>query len=332
MNGGERALTVVSACELRAPAGDLSPVKRFWLSDFAWRDGHLVIRKTDIRLRINAALINEICHWALYLAVLNCVYAWTRLQRRPRPRIWFAPDLPRPWYLMRGAAMWSGIDIAGKPQDADAAIYFDDSTTGAPPAISCARRLNQACTDISKSHVADVFAEVFGYSLTVDPTAVHGEVVEKPEKNGVHGGRIVMAPLRPRPGFTYQRVVDTRDDEGCCRDLRTPVAGGVPVVVWIKVKTAEGRFSIVNRSARLADPADVYSREELRLIGAFAHRMGLDWGGLDILRDRGDGRIYIVDVNKTDLGPVIALPWRDKFVSMTRLGRALRALVTGEIA
>ncbi len=226
--------------------------------------------------------------------------------------------------------MWSGIDVADKPEDADAAIYFDDSTTGAAPAISCARRLNHACTDISKSHVAAVFAEVFGYSLTVDPMAVHGEIVEKPEKNGVHGGRIVMAPLTPRPGFTYQRVVDTRDDEGCCRDLRTPVAGGVPVVVWIKVKTAEGRFSIVNRSARLADPADIYSPEELRLIGAFADRMGLDWGGLDILRDRGDGRIYIVDVNKTDLGPVIALPWRDKFVSMTRLGRALRALVTGE--
>ena len=52
-------------------------------------------------------------------------------------------------------------------------------------------------------------------------------------------------------------------------------------------------------------------------------------GGLDILRDRQDGQIYIVDVNKTDLGPLIALSWVDKIRSMTRLGRALERLVAG---
>lgn len=311
-------------------AGQLAK-KRFWLSDFAWHDGCLVIRKTGVRLHITAALLHEMCQWAIYLVVLNCMAAGTYLQRRRRLRIWFAPDQPRPWYLLRGAAMWSGIDLTDQENDADAAVYFDDSTTGAPPATSCPRRLNHACTDISKSHVAAVFAEIFGYPLSVDPMAVRGEIVEKPEKNGVHGGRIVMAPLLPRPGFTYQRIIDTRDDNGCCRDLRTPMAGGAPVVVWVKVKTAEGRFSIHNRSAWLADPAEIYSAEERRLIGAFAQRMGLDWGGLDILRDRGDGRIYIVDVNKTDLGPVIALPWRDKLISMHRLGNALRALVTAEV-
>ena len=133
--------------------------------------------------------------------------------------------------------------------------------------------------------------------------------------------------MPPKPGFTYQRVVDTCDEDGCCRDLRTPCAGGSPVIVWIKVKTPQGRFSINNRSAMLADPAAVYSPHELELIRLFCMRVGLDWGGLDILRDRTDGRIYIVDVNKTDLGPVIALSWRDKLVSMHRLAQALRALV-----
>ena len=47
--------------------------------------------------------------------------------------------------------------------------------------------------------------------------------------------------------------------------------------------------------------------------------MGLDWGGFDILRDRADGQNYIVDVNKTDLEPVIALCWADKLRSMHRL-------------
>lgn len=325
------AEAVVADTVPRASTASQRATKRFWLSDFAWRDGGFVVRKTGVRLHIGAALINEIWHWAIYLVVLNCMAAVTYLQRRRRLCIWFAPDQPRPWYLLRGAAMWSGIDLADQEKDADAAAYFDDSTTGTPPPTSCPRRLNHACTDISKSHVAAVFAEIFGYPLSVDPTKICGEIVEKPETNGVHGGRIVMAPLLPRPGFTYQRIIDTRDDNGCCRDLRTPMAGGAPVVVWVKVKTAEGRFSIHNRSAWLADPSDIYSAEERRLIGAFAQRMGLDWGGLDILRDRGNGRIYIVDVNKTDLGPVIALSWRDKLISMHRLGNALRTLVTAEV-
>ena len=56
--------------------------------------------------------------------------------------------------------------------------------------------------------------------------------------------------------------------------------------------------------------------------------MGLDWGGLDVLRDRADGRIYVVDVNKTDVGPVIALSWTDKMRSMRLLGQAMDRLVT----
>ena len=57
-------------------------------------------------------------------------------------------------------------------------------------------------------------------------------------------------------------------------------------------------------------------------------RMGLDWGGLDVLRDRVDGRLYVVDVNKTDVGPVIALSWTDKMRSMRLLGQAMDQLVT----
>ena len=144
----------------------------------------------------------------------------------------------------------------------------------------------------------------------------------------MHGGAIVTAPLTPRPGFVYQRVVDTQNADGCCQDLRTPCAGGEPVVVWIKTKTPDGRFSINNRKATLGEPSQVFSPAELDRIRQFNQRMGLDWGGLDILRDRGDGRIYIVDVNKTDLGPVIALSWRDKIRSMNRLAAALRKLVT----
>nr|QQZ51201.1 hypothetical protein JKL49_08855 [Phenylobacterium glaciei] len=51
---------------------------------------------------------------------------------------------------------------------------------------------------------------------------------------------------------------------------------------------------------------------------------------MDILRDQPSGRIYIVDVNKTDVGPVIALSLRDKLASTEALAKALIALLKGD--
>lgn len=302
--------------------------RRFWLNDFAWSEGRIVIRKTGIRLAVNGPVLAEIASWAMYLVILAAATARARLRNPPGARLWFAPDRPRPWYMIRGAALWGGLRMADTAAEADAVFYFDDTTTGLPPDTGIARGFNHGCTDISKSRVAEVFEAVFGYPLALDPMTAVGEIVEKPETNGVHAGRIVIAPLPARPGFVYQRVVDTRDDEGCCHDLRTPCVAGRPVVVWIKTKTPEGRFSINNRSAVMAEPDAIFSDDERARIAEFCATMGLDWGGLDILRDHGDGRIYIVDVNKTDLGPVIALSWRDKIVSMERLANALRQLVS----
>jgi hypothetical protein len=299
-----------------------------WYDDFKIENGRVRVVKTGVSLSVTWALVHEIANWIIYLAIVKIVYAWRRVTRTGRQSLFFAPDRPRPWYLARGAAMWAGIDVADRQDQATASFYFDDSTLGSPPALFSNGAINAGCVNISKTYVATVFEAVFGYALSVDPRKTTGEIVEKPEQNGVHGGHIVVAPLEPRPGYTYQRVVDTCDDNGCCHDLRTPCAGGVPVVVWVKTKAAGARFSIINRRAVKALPSDIYSADELRLIKLFSDRMGLDWGGLDILRDRSDGRIYIVDVNKTDLGPVIALSWRDKISSMALLGAALKRLIS----
>lgn len=298
-----------------------------WLGDFAWRGGAIEIRKTGIRLKFDFDLVWEVACWAVYFAVLAVAAAVARV-RRPRPlAIWYAPDRPRPWYLLRGAALWAGIHAAASPSAADAAFYFDDTTRGAPPAFPGAPAFNHRCVDISKGHVARVFATVFGYPLSLDPEGALGDIVEKAERNGVHDGRIVTAPLRPRAGYVYQKLIDTTDEKGLVHDLRTPCAGGTAIVVWEKTKPAQRRFAIHNSRAALRDPQAIFSPVELERISAFTARIGLDWGGLDILRDRNDGRIYIVDVNKTDLGPVIALSWLDKIRSMNRLSRALSSLV-----
>ena len=281
-----------------------------------------------IRLRLDRYLIAEIAVWIIWLAVLLGVAAWARINRRSVVRLAFIPQSPRPWYLMAGAALWAGMTVSEDSSQADAVVYFDDVTEGQPPLSHTHRRLNFTCTDISKGHVARVFESVFGYPLCVDPETACGPIVVKSEKNGVHDGRVINAPAERREGWCYQRLIDTIGPDGYCRDLRTPCVGGRPVLVWVKMKPADGRFTIHNRKAFLKDPSEVFSVAELALITAFNLRMGLDWGGLDILRDR-DGRIYIVDVNKTDVGPVIALSWRDKVISMNRLSGALKQCVAG---
>jgi hypothetical protein len=297
-----------------------------WISDFSVRGRAVQVKKTGAVIPLDRALASEAATWlGLYVAIR----AKTALNRvLPRgPAVWFAPDRPRPWYLIWAAAAWNGVRIARSPEEAQASFYFEDATAAPPPRPLHSRAFNFGCVDISKSRVAQVFAEVFGYPLSVDPEQGMGLAVEKGEANGVHDGRLVWRPTRARPGRTYQRLIDNVE-EGLAVDLRTPFVGGKPVVVFIKRRRVEDRFANHNCSVSLARPQDVFTPEEIEKLGAFTRAMGLDWGGLDILRDRPTGRLYVVDVNKTDMGPPIALPFLHKLVAVARMGRALRRLVT----
>ena len=297
-----------------------------WTSDFQVRRGALRVKKTGAVIPLDRAVASEAANWfGLYLAIR----AKTLLNAfaPPGPAIWFAPDRPRPWYLIWAAAAWNGVRIARRPEEATASFYFEDATAAPPPRPLHGRAFNYGCADVSKTRVAQVFEAVFGYPLRVDPEAGFGPAVEKGELNGAHDGRQVWLPVKPRPGRTYQRLIDNVED-GLAVDLRTPVVGGRPVLVFIKRRPADDRFANHNCSVSLVRPQDVFSDAEIETLGRFARAMRLDWGGLDVLRDRASGRLYVVDVNKTDMGPPIALPFAGKIAAVARLGRALRQLVT----
>jgi hypothetical protein len=322
-----RTSTDSSPVRMKRPAARRPWPGLGWVGDFGWRGGRIVLRKTGVRLAVNFDLVAEVVGWAGFLLVLAVAWAIARIRHPAAVSVRFAPDLPRPWYLVRGAALWAGVRMTADPSAAAASVYFEDVTQGHAPVTGPGRRINFGCTDVSKSHVAEVFEQVFGYPLAVDPLRSVGAIVEKSEKNGVHDGAVIQAPAAPRDGYVYQRLVDTTDDQGRCYDLRTPCVGGEPVLVWRKQKPAGRRFAIQNRRASLHKPEEVFSAEEIATIRRFNARMGLDWGGLDILRDRQDGRLYVVDSNKTDVGPLIALSWGDKIRSMQQLSDALVRLL-----
>lgn len=296
----------------------------FWGSDFSFEGGRVRIHKTGIVIPLDGALIAEALVWLVYYVPVRLKAAWMRLTR-PGPDVWFAPDSPRPWYLAWASAAWAGARIVRRPEGAAAGFYFDDSARGVAPNAGPARRINWRCTDVTKSRVAAAFEESFGYGLAVDPTTAVGPLVEKGEDNGVHDGRIVEAPCPALAGKSYQKLIDNTEGP-LVADLRTPCVGGKPVVVFIKRRPIGVRFSNHNTRVTLHAPEAIFSPEEIATIGTFCGAMGLDWGGLDILRDK-DGRLYVVDVNKTDMGPPISLPLRDKLKATGLLADAFLRLI-----
>jgi hypothetical protein len=310
------------ARELAAPAP--RPGRGSWLRDFRFSPGRVEVFATGADLRLDRTLVGEALVWLKYYAVVRA-RAWAlAMTGRTGPRIWFTPHRPRPWYLVWSALAWSGGRIAASPDEADAIFAFEDSTWASAGSVA-GPALNGGCRDVSKTTVARVFEEVFGYPLALDPTVWRGPAVQKSEVNGAHDGAVVDCPAPRLPGMHYQRLVDSSDG-AFTHDLRTACVGGRPVAVWIKRKPLDGRFSIHNLSVSLRRPEEVFSLHELALIERFAAAMRIDWAGLDILRDRRSGLIYVVDVNKTDVGPIIALSWRDKLRSTALLAAALKDL------
>ena len=312
----------IASGTIAAPAAPSPRVIR--LGDFELRGGRIVLPKTGNSATIDRGMIAEVAIWVIaYLAVRARALF---VRRTPRRSIWFTPDVPHPRYMVRLAALRAGIGVARTPAEATATFFFEDATRSIPPAPGSAKAFNFGCGDISKSRVARVFAQVFGYPLAVDPVTWTGPAVEKDEANGTHDGRIVACPCAAKPDKVYQRLIDTVRADGFAYDLRTHVVGGAVVAVWTKQRTVPGRFLPANRSATLHAPAEIFSPAELDRIVTFARAMGADWAGIDVLRD-ADGRIYIVDVNKTDAGPIIALSLADKLRSVAVLGAALTAMI-----
>ncbi len=299
-----------------------------WVKDFRYENGWIFIKSTRVRIKNDFQLWRDIARWLTYYAFVRLRGFWTRLTQKPGPRIYFIPHRPRPWYIVWAACVWGGMQFARSAAHADAAFYFEDTTIATPPPPGHARAFNFGCGDVSKSRVAAANEDAFGYRLALDPETHNGEAVEKSEGNGLHDGRVVHCPTPRLEGKAYQHVIRTEGADEMACDLRTATIGGKPVVVFVKRKPAAARFSIQNTSVRVQLPEEVFSPVEITQIVHFCAVMRLDWGGLDVLREASSGRLYVVDVNKTDTGPAVILNWKDRARATLLLSKALREMIS----
>lgn len=298
-----------------------------WFSDLRFTWTGLIVKKNGRKIGPKELTPGELAKFFAYFAVVLLQGLRARLRGGARVKVWFTPDRPRPWYVVWSAATLAGVAFARSEDDANAVFYFEDVTLGAPPRARRGRVLNGGCADISKSQVAAVFERVAGYPLALDPERHHGVAVEKDEANGAHDGRFVHCPTVPRPGKSYQHFIDSADGDTAF-DYRTTIIDQAPQCVLVKSKPAANRFSIHNTRVVYAPLEDVFSAAEVELLAAFAREMQLDWAALDVLRDRVSGRIYVVDVNKTDTGPAVDLRWRDRERLKTTISSAFLRMVS----
>jgi hypothetical protein len=189
--------------------------------------------------------------------------------------------------------------------------------------------LNDTHLVTDKSNVQKVFAETAGYATRVDPMKHNGPAVMKRERNGSHSGRIVMLPRTLEPDRVYERLVDNLVDDDTVCDIRIPFILGVPPFAYTKFRSRVRRFVNSNDRVFIVSPSEVLSMAELDLCRRFCQAVGLDYGELDILRDRESGLIYIVDVNNTPAGPPKGLTPSDRQSALRGIGLQIRRTIFG---
>ena len=194
--------------------------------------------------------------------------------------------------------------------------------------------INLYSRDISKLHIDAVHREIFGYSTAVDPLQYQGKMVRKNDVNARHDGAIVEGPLAQKEeGYIYQILIDNQHGDNLVMDIRVPVIGGLLEFVYLKYRHLHERFKNPIRSV-ITPIQEALSKEEIHTLEQYCEALNLEYGELDVLRHKKDGKIYVVDVNNTPQGPPTYMGKKEYKRALRQMGKALRKLIdrkmTGE--
>ena len=239
----------------------------------------------------------------------------------------FYPEKPQQFHELYHLMRVLGYRVSNNlSKPADLVVSFEDITIrhNDPDLSSVASRrkvINYGATDISKTHVDQVFSQVFKYSSLIDPRTFKGKAVMKSDLNGRHDGKIVDFPRKPKTGYIYQKLIRTDTDQTVI-DIRVLICGESIPFVYFKYHPNTQRFESSESWFDCHKTEDVFSPKEISLMLKFAKNIGLDFGELDVLRDVEDGRIYIVDANNTPSRPPVGFSIKHQLTDTRDLAKA----------
>ncbi len=249
--------------------------------------------------------------------------------------ILFYPEYPHKRTIMYKILKQLKYNITSNPKHKfDLAFYWEDITfrgeVNVFNKVPSYRVMNINCVDISKKKITEVFEKVFGYGLNVDPLTYSGLCVKKSNLNAQHDGVTVQCPIvNPEEGFVYQLVLNNIVDDKLVMDIRTPVLKGKIPFIYLKYKTIKDRFTNDVCKSEIASVNEYLTRDETEKVTEFCLQLGLDYGELDILRNKENGKIYIVDVNYTPWGPPAKLSNDETRKAIVRMGETFKNIYFG---
>lgn len=287
---------------------------------------HSVFHRSVSILRgdIEAPSFDEAFHRSLHAARF---WASLPVRRADAQVLYCYPEKPMPIYTLWPVSR--AANLVMRKGTGSLTAYFIDKEVVDPASLPPEHTLwiNGRCTDISKNTVARIYEEVFGNSFRIDPRTHVGSAVKKFDAgNGKHDGCIVKCPVENvELGYAYQKLVDNEvPGKGVVEDLRANIVGNEIVLVYIKHRPLLQRFSNGNSSVKVVDTNTVFRADEITKILQFTQKIGLDFGDIDVLRDRHTQELYIVDVNSTSVTPPIFLSYTERLACIRRISDAFR--------
>lgn len=270
-----------------------------------------------------------------------------------RKIILFYPDTPSSGFMISQILYFLGYAVTNNPDHKfDFAIKWKDATFSPRDHILCrlsAQNINMVninCEDISKTHVDKVFHSVFGYSATVDPLTYTGKCVVKSNLNAQGNEKIITCPIDTiETGVVYNKLIDNEVEDGIVLNHRVPVFKHVIPFVSLRKSPVKQRFGGIGGviSVQSVPAHDVFSEGEVCKILSFCQKIRLDYGELDILRDRNDKQLYIIDANNTPYSVMLRsnplklppnkrlISPKERFIMLQELVQAFKDMMAEEL-
>ncbi|RFC55289.1 hypothetical protein [Brumimicrobium aurantiacum] len=150
-------------------------------------------------------------------------------------------------------------------------------------------------------------------------------MVKKNDLNAKHDGEILQEPIDSiEQGYIYQILIDNSHEEDLVMDIRVPVVGEVLDFVYLKYRNISERFKNTTVDTKIKKTSEIFTDGEIKLLNAYCKQLKLEYGELDVLRDKHNNKIYIVDVNNTPYGPPANTSKQNSIFAIREISKCLK--------